>query len=46
MKAFLVTYDFRELCKNLELKLVNNEYTKGCPKWHVTQIWSLEILGI
>jgi hypothetical protein len=33
MKAFLVAYDFRELHKNLELKIVLNEHVQleGCP---------------
>jgi hypothetical protein len=32
MKAFLVAYDFRELQKKTELKIVNYGYVRGCPK--------------
>jgi hypothetical protein len=32
MKAPLVAYDFRELHKNLELKIITYEYVRGCPK--------------
>jgi hypothetical protein len=32
MKASLVAYDFRELHKKAELKIVNYGYVKGCPK--------------
>jgi hypothetical protein len=32
MKASLVAYDFRELYKKLELKIVKSGYFKGCPK--------------
>jgi hypothetical protein len=32
MKASLVTYDFRELHKMSELKIVNYGYVRGCPK--------------
>jgi hypothetical protein len=45
MKAPLVAYDFMELHKKMELKIIIN-YITGCPKWHATQISSLEILGI
>jgi hypothetical protein len=44
MKASLVAYDFRELHKNSELKIVKFGYVRGCPKQPTTQIWSLEIL--
>jgi hypothetical protein len=32
MKASLVTYDFRELHKKSELKIIKYEYVRGCPK--------------
>jgi hypothetical protein len=32
MKASLVAYDFRELQKKLELKIVKSGYVRGCPK--------------
>jgi hypothetical protein len=32
MKASLVAYDFREIHKKSELKIVIFEYVKGCPK--------------
>jgi hypothetical protein len=32
MKASLVAYDFRELHKNYELKIVKYGYVRGCPK--------------
>jgi hypothetical protein len=32
MKASLVAYDFRELQKMLELKIIKHGYVKGCPK--------------
>jgi hypothetical protein len=32
MKAPLVAYDFRELHKKSELKLVKYDYVRGCPK--------------
>jgi hypothetical protein len=31
MKAFLIAYDFRELPKKLELKIVKFGYIRGCP---------------
>jgi hypothetical protein len=46
MKASLVAYDFRELHKESEFKIIECGYIKGCQKWLETQIWSLEILGI
>jgi hypothetical protein len=46
MKASLVAYDFRELHKKSELKIVNYGYVRACPKEPATQIWSLEILGV
>jgi hypothetical protein len=46
MKAFLVAYDFRGLQKISELKIVKFGYVRGCLKLPVTQIWSLEILGV
>jgi hypothetical protein len=46
MKASLVAYDFRELYKKSELKIIKHGYVRGCPKLPVTQIWSLEILGV
>jgi hypothetical protein len=45
MKAFLVAYDYREIHK-LELKIVKYENVRSFPKWEVTQIWSLKILGV
>jgi hypothetical protein len=38
LKASLVAYDFGELHKNSELKIVKSEYVKGCPKWPTIQI--------
>jgi hypothetical protein len=32
MKASLIAYDFREILKNSELKIVNVGYVRGCPK--------------
>jgi hypothetical protein len=32
MKASLVANDFRELHKNLEIKIVKYGYVKACPK--------------
>jgi hypothetical protein len=32
MKASLVAYDFRELHKNSELKIINYGYVRDCPK--------------
>jgi hypothetical protein len=32
MKASLVAYDFRELHKKPELKIVKFGYVRGCPK--------------
>jgi hypothetical protein len=32
MKASVVAYDFREIHKELELKIVNFGYVRGCPK--------------
>jgi hypothetical protein len=32
MKAFLVAYDFRELQKKSELKIIKSRYVRGCPK--------------
>jgi hypothetical protein len=32
MKAFDVTYDFRELLKKIDLKIVKYGYVRGCPK--------------
>jgi hypothetical protein len=32
MKASLVTYDFREILRKSELKLVKSGYVRGCPK--------------
>jgi hypothetical protein len=32
MKASLVAYDFRELQKKSELKIVKSGYVRGCPK--------------
>jgi hypothetical protein len=46
MKASLVTYDFREIHENSELKIVKSGYVRGCAKYPTTQIWSLKILGI
>jgi hypothetical protein len=50
MKAFLVTYDFRELHKKSEIKIVKygyvSGYVRGCPKQSTTQIWSLGILRV
>jgi hypothetical protein len=45
-KASLVAYDFRELHKKSELKIVKSGYVRGCPKQPATQIWSLEILRV
>jgi hypothetical protein len=46
MKASLVAYDFRELHKKSELKIVKYGYVKGFPKELAIQIWSLKILGV
>ena len=46
MKASHVAYDFEELHKKLELKIIKSEYVRGCPKWKSTQIWLFKILGI
>jgi hypothetical protein len=32
MKASIVAYDFRELHKKSEIKIVNFGYVRGCPK--------------
>jgi hypothetical protein len=32
MKASLIAYDFRELHKKPELKIIKSGYVKGCPK--------------
>jgi hypothetical protein len=32
MKASLVTYEFRELQKMSEIKIVKSGYVRGCPK--------------
>jgi hypothetical protein len=32
MKASLVAYDFRDLHKNLEMKIRKYGYVRGCPK--------------
>jgi hypothetical protein len=32
MKTSLVAYDFRELHKKLELKIIKYRYVKSCPK--------------
>jgi hypothetical protein len=32
--------------KSVSYKKVQNEYANGCPKWQLTQIWLLEILGV
>jgi hypothetical protein len=45
-EASFVAYDFRELYKKLELKILNYVYVKGCPKRLVTQIMLLEVLGV
>jgi hypothetical protein len=42
-KLSFVTYDFRELQKKSELKIIKYGYIKGCPKRLAT---SLKILGI
>jgi hypothetical protein len=42
MKPSLVASDIKKLQKKSKQK---NECVKGCPKWQLTQIWSLEILG-
>jgi hypothetical protein len=46
MKASLVAYDGRELCKKLEIKIIKYGYVRGCLKRPTTQIGSLKILGI
>jgi hypothetical protein len=46
MKAFFVAYDYGELHKKLELKIMKYGYVKGCPKKPATQIGSLKILGV
>jgi hypothetical protein len=32
MKASLIAYDFRELQRNLELKIIKYGYVRDCPK--------------
>jgi hypothetical protein len=32
MKASLIAYDYRELHKKSELKIIKYGYVKGCPK--------------
>jgi hypothetical protein len=44
MKIPVVAYDFRELCKNIDLKILEN-YVRECPKRPTIQILFLEILG-
>jgi hypothetical protein len=34
------------LYKKLELEIISNGYVSGCPKWPMTQIWSLRILKV
>jgi hypothetical protein len=46
MKASLVTYDGRELHKNLKIKIIKYGYVKDCPKRPTTQIGLIEILGV
>jgi hypothetical protein len=46
MKASFVAYDYRELLKKSMLKIEKYGYVRGCPKRQVTQIGSLEILGL
>jgi hypothetical protein len=46
MKASLVAYDFRELHKKSELKIVKYGYLRGCTKRPTTQFGLLEILGV
>jgi hypothetical protein len=46
MKASLVAYDYGELQKKGELKIVKYGYVRGCPKRPVTQIGLLELLGV
>jgi hypothetical protein len=46
MKASVIAYDCGELHKKLELKIVKYGHVRGCPKRPVTQIGSLEILGV
>jgi hypothetical protein len=46
MKASLVAYDFGELHKMLELKLIKNEYIKVYPKWQSIQLWLLKIFQV
>jgi hypothetical protein len=46
MKASLVAYDYGELHRKSELKVVKYVYVRGCPKRPKTQSGSLEILGI
>ena len=43
INVLLVPYGCRELYKKLELEIISNGYVRGCPKWPVTQIWSLRI---
>jgi hypothetical protein len=46
MKASLVAYDFRELHKKSELKIVKYGYVRECPKRPAIQIGLFKILGI
>jgi hypothetical protein len=42
----LVAYDFRELHKKLELKIIKNEHIRDCLKWPIIQILLIEIIGV
>jgi hypothetical protein len=46
MKASLVAYDFRELHKKLEIKIIKYGYVRGYLKRPETQIGSLKNLGV
>jgi hypothetical protein len=46
MKASHAAYDYGELHRNLELKIVKYGYVRRCPKRPVTEIGTLKILGV
>ena len=46
IEPFFVACDFRELHKKSQIKIVKSGYVRGWPKYSVTQIWSLKILGV
>jgi hypothetical protein len=39
VKAFLVAYEFKELHKKLNLKIIKAKYIRGYPNWLAIQMW-------